>query len=152
VRISDVKIFGEGDGNFDCPEGQAGYRVNKYGFMTASSNFGAKALHPDMPSQLPIYKIKSYGSWGASAVMQNVRFIDWASTTRCGLKQVAIKRNPNASDYIPLHKWKNTVFDNVQENAVIYIDDPDEDWANPTDCGAFPCTAPNNIVMQFTGT
>ena len=35
---------------------------------------------------------------------------------------------------------------------MIKLDDPPQGWANPTDCGAFPCTAPNNIVMQFSGT
>jgi len=33
-----------------------------------------------------------------------------------------------------------------------FFDDPDEGWANLDDCGAFPCTAPNNILMSFTGT
>jgi len=30
--------------------------------------------------------------------------------------------------------------------------DPDPGWANKDDCGPFPCTAPSNVVMQFTGT
>jgi hypothetical protein len=30
--------------------------------------------------------------------------------------------------------------------------DPNPGWANKDDCGPFPCTAPSNIVMQFTGT
>lgn len=29
--------------------------------------------------------------------------------------------------------------------------DPEPGWANNDDCGPFPCTAPSNIVMQFTG-
>ena len=62
-----------------------------------------------------------------------------------------MKRNPSASDYIPMHTFKNTKFDNVSENAVIWIDDPPRGWANPTDCGAFPCTAPLNIVLRFEG-
>lgn len=84
VRISNVNIYGEGSGNLDCPDGQRGYITDKFGFMSASSNFGGKPLHPDMPSSLPIYKIKSYGSWGATVEINNVRFIDWASTTQCG--------------------------------------------------------------------
>lgn len=115
--------------------------------MTTSSNFGSKPLHPDMPSSLPIYKIKSEGAWGSSNLLKNIRFIDWKDKTECGSSQVAIKRNPYGADYIPMHKWQNTVFDNVMETAMIYLDDPNPGWANPTDCGAFPCTAPSNIVM-----
>lgn len=43
------------------------------------------------------------------------------------------------------------MFTNVAEEAFIWIEDPDPSWANPTDCIEWPCTAPNNIVMQFEG-
>jgi len=29
--------------------------------------------------------------------------------------------------------------------------DPNPDWAILDDCGPFPCTAPSNIVMKFSG-
>jgi len=35
------------------------------------------------------------------------------------------------------------------QEAMISIYDPPEEWNNPTDCIAFPCTAPSNIVMLF---
>ena len=35
---------------------------------------------------------------------------------------------------------------------MIYIEDPNPWWANPTDCGEWPCTAPNNVVLKFLGT
>lgn len=34
---------------------------------------------------------------------------------------------------------------------MLWIDDPPERWANPTDCSEFTCTAPDNIVMTFEG-
>ena len=51
-----------------------------------------------------------------------------------------------------MHKFKNTKFNNVSENAVIYINDPNPSWANPTDCIEWPCTAPENVVLSFEGT
>ena len=33
-----------------------------------------------------------------------------------------------------------------------YINDPNPAWANPTDCNEWPCTAPENVVLQFEGT
>ena len=35
------------------------------------------------------------------------------------------------------------------EQAFIWLEDPDPSWANPTDCIEWPCTAPNNVVLQF---
>lgn len=63
-----------------------------------------------------------------------------------------MKRNPYASDYIPMHTFSNTRFYDVQDSAMIWIEDPPQGWANPTDCGEWPCTAPSNVVLSFTGT
>lgn len=32
-----------------------------------------------------------------------------------------------------------------------YLFSPPEGWANLDDCGDFPCTAPNNALIQFEG-
>lgn len=80
--------------------------------------------------------------------LANVRFHNFESAlTECNSRQVAIERNPYASDYIPVHKFTGTLFDNVNEKAVIYIEDPNKKWANPTDCIEWPCTAPENVVL-----
>ena len=105
-----------------------------------------------MPSSLPIQKIKSNGSWGGNVELDNVNFNKFKAFTECGAKQHAIKRNPTSSDYIPVNKFKNTKFRDVQDQAVVFIDDPNPGWANPTDCGEWPCTAPNNIVLKFENT
>lgn len=63
-----------------------------------------------------------------------------------------IQRNPTASDYIPIHKFSNTKLTDVSENAVVYLNDPNPGWANPTDCIEWPCTAPENVVLQFENT
>jgi hypothetical protein len=68
-----------------------------------------------MPSSLPIHKIKSNGSWGGRALVTNVDFINWSERTECGRKQQAIKRNPYASDYIPMHKFQYTTFKEVAD-------------------------------------
>jgi hypothetical protein len=51
-----------------------------------------------------------------------------------------------------LHKFKFSKFTDVSDAAFIYLEDPNPSWANPTDCIEWPCTAPENIVLQFTGT
>lgn len=33
-----------------------------------------------------------------------------------------------------------------------WFEAPSRSWANIDDCGDFPCTAPNNIVLDFKGT
>lgn len=104
-----------------------------------------------MPSSLPIYKVKSNGVWGGDVELDNVNFNNFESKTKCGGKQVLMKRNPAASDFIPMHKFKNTSFRDVEEAAMVWIEDPDPGWANPTDCGIRTCTAPNNVVLKFTG-
>lgn len=85
-------------------------------------------------------------------IIENVNFNKFSSKTECGYSQHAIIRNPYSADYIPLNKFKNTKFRDVQNEALIYLEDPNPKWANPTDCGEWPCTAPNNVVIQFENT
>jgi hypothetical protein len=148
ISMSDVEIYGEDD-NSDVPDGQQMYCADKFGFMLFGANQGGKDLHPTMASKLPIYKIKSYGSWGGEVTLTRVNFHNFedAETRKCGKRHTTIQRNPSASDYIPVHKFINTKFTNVSENAVAYINDPNPGWANPTDCVEWPCTAPENVVL-----
>lgn len=120
--------------------------------MLFGSNRGGKPLHPTMASQLPVHKIKSYAAWGAEVTIKNVSFNNFSSMTECGKKQTTMQRNKYSADYIPRHKFINTVFNNVEEAAVIYLKDPDIAWANPTDCIEWPCTAPENVVLSFENT
>jgi len=60
--------------------------------------------------------------------------------------------NPTASDYVPEHKFVDNTITNVEEGALAYLFDPPQSWVNPTDCVAFPCTAPKNVLMSFKGT
>ena len=141
IRMYDSEIYGEVPGvNKDAPDGQRAWCKDKHGMMIFQASVGAKPLHPTMPSSLPIQKIKSNGSWGGDVILENVNLNDFAATTECGAKQHLIKRNKSSSDYIPINTFKFTKFRNVQENAFAFIDDPPQGWANPTDCGDFPCT------------
>jgi hypothetical protein len=33
---------------------------------------------------------------------------------------------------------------------MVELYDPPKGWANLDDCGNFPCTAPNNVILSFT--
>ena len=59
--------------------------------------------------------------------------------------------NEHSSDSIPMHVFTNAKFINVMNDAVAFLMDPVPGWAVKDDCGPFPCTAPSNVVMQFTG-
>jgi hypothetical protein len=48
-----------------------------------------------------------------------------------------------------MHYFEAAKFTNVLYDALVYFYDPPEKWANVTDCGKWPCTAPHNVVMNF---
>lgn len=81
--------------------------------------------------------------------MDHIEFHDFTSQTRCGRTQHVFERNPSASDGIPLHYFDHIKFVNVTDDALVWIEAPNPGWANPTDCGEWPCTAPENVVMKF---
>jgi len=87
IRMYDSEIYGEVKGvNQDAPDGQKAWCKDKSGLMLFSANTGSKPLHPTMPSSLPIWKIKSNGSWGGNVVLDNVNFNNFKGKTECGAK------------------------------------------------------------------
>jgi hypothetical protein len=146
VKASNMKIYGESHAN-DC--GRTGDHTEKMGIMMFGAQQGGKPLHPLKESSLPIYKLKSYAVFDSKVEMDNIEFHDFTATTRCGRKQRVFERNPSASDGIPLHYFNNIKFVNVTDDALVWIEKPAAGWANPTDCGEWPCTAPENVVMKF---
>jgi len=50
-----------------------------------------------------------------------------------------------------MHEFSGTNFINVADDAVSKFDEPSPKWAVIDDCGEWPCTAPENIVLKFDG-
>lgn len=150
ISMNNAKIYGETKSQ-DCPDPSRTWQChceNKMGFMLAGGNMKGKKPHIDSTSQLPMWKIKSYGAWNVVTDFQSNTFSNFESNfTDCGALQNVFAVNKYSSDYIPVQKFTNTKFFNVADDAMAYIYDPPEEWNNPDDCIAFPCTAPSNVVI-----
>jgi hypothetical protein len=110
---------------------------------------GGKGLMPQMSSALPVYKIKSIGSWGGMQRNYRNEFYDFRATTAEGGHQRLIALNPYMSDYHPMVEFYDSKFVNIDGDALAYIMHPKPSWANIKDCGSFPCTAPLNVLFTF---
>ncbi len=53
------------------------------------------------------------------------------------------------ADYYPAVRLINSRLENVHQDAMAYLMSPPAEWANIDDCGEFPCTSPNNVLIQF---
>jgi hypothetical protein len=83
----------------------------------------------------------------------NCSFNDFTSqTTSCGARQTALGYSKSSPDYIDMINFIDTTINNVALEALAYIMDPIDAWATIDDCGEWPCTAPENAVVKFTGT
>jgi hypothetical protein len=153
IKFSNSKIYGETDAD-DCPADHECYCPNKIGFMFFGNNVAPKTLHMPAMSPRPIYKVKSYGAYGGTAQIDNVTFKNFATNgvTKCAARSVIFEAIDSASDKVPIHYFTNTVFEDVDTKSMAFFYDPPNKWAIVKDCGAFPCTAPNNILLTFTTT
>jgi hypothetical protein len=52
-------------------------------------------------------------------------------------------------DYVPYSYFYNPKFINQAKEALAFIPNPDQGWANPTDCVEFTCTGLYNIVIYI---
>jgi len=55
-------------------------------------------------------------------------------------------------DFVPPQYFSDTIFEDVEDGGIAFLFDPPRGWANPTDCGNFPCTGPWNTYLRFEGT
>lgn len=155
IKLYDSIFYGENELTLpkDCPGGNDCYCTEKTGMQLFGHNFKTKEIHITGASALPMYKVKSESGWGLRVELENLTFKDFKSgTNECGQIQSVFRNSFYASDYIPLHTFKSTRFVNVADDAVAYFDEPPQKWAVTDDCGEWPCTAPENIVMKFQGT
>lgn len=77
-------------------------------------------------------------------------FINFKSNkTWCGQTQRLFTLNAHASDYQPKTNLRRIRFENVHQDAVAFLYTPPDAWANIDDCGNYPCTAPNNVLIQL---
>lgn len=48
-----------------------------------------------------------------------------------------------------MHEFYDTVFENIEDEALGRFFEPPQGWAIIKDCGNFPCTAPKNTIFSF---
>ncbi|TNV88211.1 hypothetical protein FGO68_gene8985 [Halteria grandinella] len=96
----------------------------------------------------PQYKIKGDGSFGGHTIYENITFKNYKEEYNwCGSDQRIFRLNPFNSDYYPRTYLNNVRFHNVGQNALAYLFTPPNEWAVLDDCGQFPCTGPNNVLI-----
>ena len=101
---------------------------------------------------LPLFG-SSGGFRGGRSTYKNIRLINFTSSEKScpGATQYAIK--PSLSpDYTPYSQFTALTLDNVAREAMVFIEDPPQSWANLSDCVEFTCTGMYNIVMHFDQT
>jgi len=104
------------------------------------------------PPAFPQSKIKGDASFGGSTLYENIQFTNFKSDkTWCGTEQRLFRLNPSSADYTPAIRLTKPRFDNVATEAMAYLFTPPNAWAVVDDCGSFPCTGPNNVIIKFEG-
>lgn len=154
MEYNDLIIYGDSEAP-DCPSGLKNdfcVQTDKVGVITGAAAYKGKKPHIEGESALPPYKIKGDSAWGGKSVWNRLTFKDYSANTTYGFKNSIISTSKYQPDYIPEIVAHDTKFINVDQDAIAYIRDPEEGWANVKDCGNFPCTAPQNVLFKFWNT
>jgi len=141
----------------DCPkilgpDGGFCFKKDKYGYTLGVGARAGKSQFLTKASPRPHMKIKADATWGGQNVLKRNKWIDYIGTTETGNKNVIFGLNFAASDHIPVTKFEDNEFKNIDPESFGYFFDPKPKWANVKDCGNFPCTAPWNVLLTFKGT
>lgn len=101
---------------------------------------------------LGFFNIPGNAGRGKTTTIKNVVFKDFPDpSTRCvqGAPTSILHVHPMASDLIMPHIFRDVKFDGVKKESFLYLMDPPTDWTDPKKCLDFPCTAPQNFLLQF---
>lgn len=148
VELNDNLILGETEIS-DCPEKERPpmvpdfcFQTPKFGLTPAVVLRGGKPLHPTMPSQMPLDRIKTEPAWAGRAVFSRNTFKDFSAFTRLSYPDLqgtkcwipsnvfgrcnnsAIGYAATAADYQPLAELHDTTFDNVELAAAAQLMSP----------------------------
>jgi hypothetical protein len=148
VHINDNKIWGESELP-DCPPNGGFCTSPMRGGFCMNTMGGEKPLHPIPPKRIPYDKPGADASWDGKFIFNNNELINFKALSRNGGTSRAFILHANSPDYMPAHSFLNTMFTDVEHDALASFADPSGGWANPKDCGNFPCTAPWNSFIDF---
>lgn len=99
---------------------------------------------------MPINFEDAIAPWGGNILLTNIFFNNFTSVqTWCGSYQSIINYNMDSPDYIPRTRFVGLTLNNVIDEVIAYLISPPEAWANPDDCGNWPCTGPLNTYISF---
>ena len=149
VHLENAVIMGESTSIVDS----GSFCMNIYGFWTSSSVRSGKIYPAPGFTQLPYDRLMGYGTWEVYATTKNVTFKNWSSSTRScdgSKEQKALLIIPTGSDLVPMQIFTDSTFDNVHNDALARLMDPNPAWRNEDDCGLlFTCTGPYNFAFKF---
>ena len=99
-------------------------------------------------SQYPAYQTDADVAYGGTTTYENLKFVNFKSGYNwCGAEQRLFRLNPQSADYIPKVNVVNPTLINVDQDALAFLFTPPNTWATIDDCGEFPCTGPNNVLI-----
>jgi len=154
ISIMNSTIWGESP---VLPKDTSNFCIDLSGIWATTTTISGKIFPEIELSSLPYHLVMSYANWFTEGYHTDIIFKNWPSKTRqyCASPtskvQNTIFLNPSGSDHIPVDRFVNPVFDNVHSDAIIFLTDPNPSWAILKDCGSFPCTGPDNVVIKFEG-
>jgi len=148
AELYNCTVYSELKDNLDCAEGQVcDHCLDRMGMIFNQALSGSHKDREQKWQKLPLFK--GSGALGGQGWYYDMKFINFDNfTTTCGSRQVALR--PFLSpDYIPYVQFFEPVFTNLKKEALTFIPDPPQGWANPTDCVEFTCTGLYNVVGRL---
>ena len=85
-------------------------------------------------------------------LIQNVTFKNFASQ-KCGggAPPRAVGLHSNSADLVMPHLFQTITLLNIAKGNLVHLLQPDPEWAQLSQCGDFPCTGRNNVLLKFEG-
>jgi len=122
----------------------------KFGTILPVHVEGVKSPLVSLTIDMPIESQRANSAFAGSTLYRNVHFEGFRGETYCGNDaHIALTLNPTASDITPMVKFDEVSFTDIDDKGLVYLNDPNPAWTSIRECGSFPCSGPNNVVLDF---
>jgi hypothetical protein len=123
--------------------------ILSFSYLTAPKDL------PPAPTELPWHNVKSDPAiWGKNTFKDIVIAKFLTPNKRCGgIKDRILMTNPLSPDVTLPHIFSEVTYSSIDNNARIYLSDPDPGWRNDDDCGDMDCEGlKHSSVFDSDGT
>ena len=150
ITLENSLVMGEHAATQNCAvDAETGNKkVGLYSAFGIARNLSLPYVYP----KLGFHHVGQDAARGKLMTIKDVKFTQF-NQRGCGVSNAfdIFQLHPEASDLVMEHRFQDITLENVATANFMHLMDAPGSWSALSDCVGFPCTAPDHVLLSFSG-